>query len=394
MGLEGSSIGSLAHEVVDHHIRDLLPLAVPAAERTFDGESPSGGRPLAKDAPVVPREATMRDTPLPAPTSPRRRARRLGSFLALASLLLSSLAVGVSAHPQAAAADTPAFTGAYLDSEADAYVGDGQQLTFPAAQVQVSSRGSGTLAGNTARFVVGVFPDQFEMWFATPAADAHFSVGTYTDVVRFGASPDNPGLDVFGQGRGCNTVGGRFTVLEVAYSGDVITSFAARFQMECESAGAAARVFGGVWWSAHAAYTTRTIAPNSLDFPTVHSGQTTAAQAVTVTNDGPAALHNAGVELTGFDAGDFTITSDSCLGATMAAGGSCSVSVAFSPSDSPVGPPGPKNGGAAPVRRVGTRRWQWPCDRPAGVVDDLDRERERAGVRRRARRVPRARPWT
>ncbi len=82
-------------------------------------------------------------------------------------------------------------------------------------------------------------------------------------------------------------------------------------------AGAAARVFGGVWWSAHAAYTTRTIAPNSLDFPTVHSGQTTAAQAVTVTNDGPAALHNAGVELQGFDAGDFTITSDSCLGATM-----------------------------------------------------------------------------
>jgi hypothetical protein len=48
---------------------------------------------------------------------------------------------------------------------------------------------------------------------------------------------DQPGLSVSGDGRGCNTLTGRFEVLEAVYrsSGDVV-SFAADFEQHCEGA--------------------------------------------------------------------------------------------------------------------------------------------------------------
>ncbi len=41
--------------------------------------------------------------------------------------------------------------------------------------------------------------------------------GEYVGAARAAFSYPAPGLDVFGNGRGCNTVTGRFTVLESVY---------------------------------------------------------------------------------------------------------------------------------------------------------------------------------
>ncbi|WP_433380356.1 choice-of-anchor D domain-containing protein [Actinoplanes sp. CA-142083] len=67
------------------------------------------------------------------------------------------------------------------------------------------------------------------------------------------------------------------------------------------------------------------ISPTTLGFGTVATGSTSAAQAVTVTNSGSAAAPVSGISITG----DFSQT-NTC-GSSIAAGGSCTVTVRFAP---------------------------------------------------------------
>jgi Viral BACON domain len=87
--------------------------------------------------------------------------------------------------------------------------------------------------------------------FAAPG-DVPLVPGSYELATRypFQASSE-PGLDVSGTGRGCNTLTGRFTVLEVVYgAGTAITSFAANFEQHCE--GGPHGLFGSVRYNAAA----------------------------------------------------------------------------------------------------------------------------------------------
>jgi hypothetical protein len=72
--------------------------------------------------------------------------------------------------------------------------------------------------------------------------------------------------------------------------------------------------------------------PTSLSYGNQNTGTTSAAKSVTVTNTGAAALHISAVALTGANASDFTITADTCSGATVAVNATCGVSVTFTPS--------------------------------------------------------------
>ena len=70
--------------------------------------------------------------------------------------------------------------------------------------------------------------------------------------------------------------------------------------------------------------------PGALEFGNVTVGKASDPQTVTVTNGGPGTLNVAagGVQITG---AVFTITADTCTGATLKPTGSCAVSVRFSP---------------------------------------------------------------
>ena len=65
-------------------------------------------------------------------------------------------------------------------------------------------------------------------------------VGTYDNAARFPFEPDGgPGLSVFGDGRGCNTLSGSFKVHEISSEqlpdgGIVLSSFTATFVQHCE----------------------------------------------------------------------------------------------------------------------------------------------------------------
>jgi hypothetical protein len=76
--------------------------------------------------------------------------------------------------------------------------------------------------------------------------------GVYEGAVRFPfQAAGQAGLSVYGDGRGCNTLTGRFEVLEATYgpTGDVI-SFAASFEQHCE--GMAPALFGTILFNTNA----------------------------------------------------------------------------------------------------------------------------------------------
>lgn len=71
------------------------------------------------------------------------------------------------------------------------------------------------------------------------------------------------------------------------------------------------------------------LSPSALNFGSEAVGQSAAAQAITLSNVGAAAVSLTGFTITGASA-DFSISTNTC-GAALAAGGSCSVSVIFDP---------------------------------------------------------------
>ncbi|MFL5929577.1 MAG: peroxidase family protein, partial [Gaiellaceae bacterium] len=74
------------------------------------------------------------------------------------------------------------------------------------------------------------------------------------------------------------------------------------------------------------------VSPASVAFPNTVTNTPSAALPVTVSNTGNAPLSVSGVTLGGANAGDFGLSSNTCLAGPVAAGGSCTVNVTFTPS--------------------------------------------------------------
>jgi Calx-beta domain len=77
--------------------------------------------------------------------------------------------------------------------------------------------------------------DSWSLDFAAPG-NVPLTPGNYENAQRFPFQPaDAPGLDVSGEGRGCNRLTGRFDVLDASYSpSGAVQSFAADFEQHCE----------------------------------------------------------------------------------------------------------------------------------------------------------------
>jgi hypothetical protein len=73
------------------------------------------------------------------------------------------------------------------------------------------------------------------------------------------------------------------------------------------------------------------IAPRSADFGTADVGKQGDSKTFTVTSVGEAPLDVSRVQLTGADAGQFSITGTDCNGATLPLGGTCEATVDFAP---------------------------------------------------------------
>jgi hypothetical protein len=87
--------------------------------------------------------------------------------------------------------------------------------------------------------------DQWETDFAAPNK-VNLTAGDYENAQRFPfQAAGTPGLSVYGAGRGCNTLTGRFVVNKASYAvSGAVKQFSADFEQHCE--GGAAGLFGSI----------------------------------------------------------------------------------------------------------------------------------------------------
>lgn len=123
-------------------------------------------------------------------------------------------------------------TAQVMDSDPGDYIGMGQSYYYTPAD------GTFTASRNFNNGVTVTFSNSSHNWtlnFAGPD-QTPLTVQLYKNATRFAfPDPGTPGLEIYGDGRGCNMIAGSFEVKEIVYgSGNTITSFHATFTQHCE----------------------------------------------------------------------------------------------------------------------------------------------------------------
>lgn len=158
----------------------------------------------------------------------------------LLTLLLASVGL---ASPAAAAVTLPpgsipvpsSGTFLYMYSEPGDYIGQGVEQLYTSADSTFTT----SMSENRDYFHASVIQGYYDHWWYVDIIAPYgqpLAVGSYPGAERASfRSPDAPGLDVSGDGRGCNTLTGQFDVNEVSFAstGELLT-FEATFEQHCE----------------------------------------------------------------------------------------------------------------------------------------------------------------
>jgi hypothetical protein len=135
----------------------------------------------------------------------------------------------------------PASSGSLtMTSDPGDYIGGGRSWSYAMPPDSFSSQ---ILYRNGVEVIVnGANGDWWYLDFGAPNG-AQLTPGTYDNAARWPfEDPSQPGLSIFGNGRGCNTLTGSFTVLDATYApGGSLQSFHATFEQHCEGGSAALR---------------------------------------------------------------------------------------------------------------------------------------------------------
>jgi hypothetical protein len=223
----------------------------------------------------------------------------------------------------AAAATSDAVT---MFSDGD-YIGGGEQRLYTPANASISVGGSTSYL--TVTVSGGTRGDAYDLDFAAPPGQV-LVPGVYDKAQRAPfREAGRPGIDISGDGRGCNEVAGRFEVKAFSVSSaGTLEQLWIVYEHHCEGGGAA--LFGEVRLGVPGPSGAAASAPSVVRWPAVDLGGAGSAVPVTVVATstvqiGPAAI-------TGADAGAFSLRLDDCSGRTLEAGGTCEVWVRFTPS--------------------------------------------------------------
>ena len=155
------------------------------------------------------------------------------AFIAVrVACLLGLVACGESTGPS-----TGATFFSYKSSPGE-YVGAGESHRYAFGDGQWQAQANAT--GQVERISVSVIglpgSAYWSLDFAAPPGQA-LAVGTYEAARRYPFQGSQPGLSVYGNSRGCNTLTGRFVVVALTLApGNVVDRFQARFEQYCEGA--------------------------------------------------------------------------------------------------------------------------------------------------------------
>ena len=156
-------------------------------------------------------------------------------------LLLALAATALVASPGVARAATATSVVMYSDS--GDYIGGGQTRLFTPGTSSI------TVSGSTSDLTVGVSGgasgDSYGLEFAAPPGGV-LAPGVYDKAQRAAfREAGHPGIDVSGDGRGCNTISGRFEVRDFSVSPTgVLQRLWIVYEQHCE--GGTAALFGEV----------------------------------------------------------------------------------------------------------------------------------------------------
>jgi hypothetical protein len=237
-------------------------------------------------------------------------------------------AVVANAPPAAAAGSITAFT---LDSEPGDYIGEGQTFTFTSENATITAA---TLpdGGVELAAVQGANVHRFDADIEPPLGGT-LTPGTTYPTARAATDASTAGLDVYGDGRGCNMASGSLHLIELTLGGGgtTIATFAATYENHCEDASAPA-LFGELRYQSSSDFRADSVDPTNVDFGSQRLTSSTVLP-VSITNTGNVALVLGTAVITGADAGDYSLQTDTCSGQSLAAEASCGLGVAFSPGD-------------------------------------------------------------
>ena len=121
----------------------------------------------------------------------------------------------------------------FFNSDPGDYIGQGFPQRFTDADAAFSA--TQNYDGGVSLTIDSGQLGGWNLDFAAPEG-APLAPGTYEGAMRFPfQAPPLPGLSVDGESRGCNTLSGRFVVLDVAYgAGSDVLRFSADFEQHCE----------------------------------------------------------------------------------------------------------------------------------------------------------------
>ena len=139
----------------------------------------------------------------------------------------------------AASCIASADTRLILRSDARDYIGQGQNYLYTDANATFYINNNDD---NSIKLAV-ITPDT--SWFLDLAApgNATLQPGTYEGAMRYPGQPaDKPGLDFYGDGRGCDSLTGRFDIFEMTYDSDgEVTALNVSFEQHCDGKAPALR---------------------------------------------------------------------------------------------------------------------------------------------------------
>ena len=175
-----------------------------------------------------------RPEPAPSDDAWHTKGGRIRTLLRLVGIVGAlTVAAPVAAQPLEASLS-------FVSDPGD-YIGGGQSRSFTLDTASFTVRGS----QNGGHVGVTVFPFAGGFWFLDLAAPQGTPLvpGPYEGAVRHPFQyPDQPGLSLSGDGRGCNTLTGRFDVIEAQFGpNSYVERFHATFEQHCEGAAAALR---------------------------------------------------------------------------------------------------------------------------------------------------------
>lgn len=218
-----------------------------------------------------------------------------------------------------------AFSAATMFSEPGDYIGGGVERVYHSGNATLAI--SGTAASLSVRVSGGNRGDSFNMNFAAPPGETLEAGGIYVGAQRASFREDGrPGIDISGDGRGCNEIEGNFEVTDLATSTTgAVTRFGAVYEQHCEGGGPA--LFGEVRYG-YAAPAGPAAIPTVMRWPNTEVGDASSVQPVRLLAwNEPVQVSQ--VAFAGAAAGAFSVRSDECTGKTLEPGQSCQVFVRF-----------------------------------------------------------------